>query len=190
MSQQTKQPISGLRSVKRDFTPNVVKKEQILAQSSATNTAKKSLVSASMRELIAQGIASRGSNTSQSLSTTSSSSQKRAAPQTLSQPQPAKRHLPDSWTSSAPTTSTYMRHQSQMASSSTSSSQPSYDGTPYSSLPTSASSQSQGEALVIPASNSKSSSKPGSISLSHEQKAILKLVREKESLFYTGSAGT
>ena len=122
---------------------------------------RRSTLSDSLRKAIQDGVASREAEKA-----TYTSSQKRTLT-VDAVPQPKKRRLPSSWTDS---------EQSSASS-------------PY------GSSQSSGfsmatvrESPVAPARPSKTVQVPG-IKLSHEQKQILEIVKQKKNIFYTGSAG-
>ncbi|KAJ3491838.1 hypothetical protein NLI96_g410 [Meripilus lineatus] len=161
MSRQTKLPMSGLRSVKRDFSSNSVPSSQdsgssqrsgIIESEKKLKDIKKSLEHQSLSSQ--KLLASREPRSSQS---SSSSSSKRPAESQMA-PSAKRRQFPGSWTS-APQQNT---------------------------KPTSASKSRQ----ISTRPNSHANSKAAEVELSHEQKYILKLVEQGQSVFYTGSAGT
>ncbi|KZV74502.1 hypothetical protein PENSPDRAFT_194211 [Peniophora sp. CONT] len=175
------QPHSGLATIQRNFTPNVVKSEPTPTPT-ASQAQKKSKISAAMRAAISQGIASRGDNPPPP-----STGMKR--PSSGVEP-PAKRHLPSTWNENHPRASA-----SSYTSSSNTSSQAAAlsttNGTTRKAAPVK---QDIGdiaaEAPRVVAANSTKNKGPAKIFLSAEQRYVLDLVEKGESVFYTGSAGT
>ncbi|OJT10895.1 ATP-dependent DNA helicase PIF1 [Trametes pubescens] len=176
MAPSSKQPMSGLRSIKRDFSSSSL---PAASQSSTASDADsipwdpnppKKLSGLEQRLKDIQDALNTQISSSE---TTLSQSQKR--PSTSQNPPAKRRHLPGNWDlpeKSAPTTS-----------------KPSY--------PTASSARASGtarqvesnETLVIPSTTkSGAASKPAPVFLSQEQTHILRLVESGQSLFYTGSA--
>ncbi|KAI0819161.1 hypothetical protein BC628DRAFT_1404353 [Trametes gibbosa] len=181
MSQSTKQPMSGLRSIKRDFSSNTLPPASQVSTSSDTDsvpwdpTPPKKLSGLEQRlKDIQDALNSQISSSENTLSQSLSQSQKR--PSSSQNPPAKRRQLPSSWD----TKETTSVHTSRPAYPSASSTRPSgatrrTDAT---------------EALVVPAATKNSAtSKPAPVFLSQEQTHILRLVESGKSLFYTGSAG-
>ncbi|KAI0063977.1 hypothetical protein BV25DRAFT_325685 [Artomyces pyxidatus] len=181
MSQPSKQPVSGLAKLKRDFSSNApIKPTVALATSNAP--VKRSTISDALRRAIEEGVASREADAKPAASLYPTPlSQKRSLPSQPTDAPPAKRRLPDSWNDTSSSSSTYNYTSSARSLSSTP-----YDG--GSSLSTE--SKSERKPLVVPAKTLKAVAKPAALFLSAEQKQILQLVKEGKSVFYTGSAGT
>ncbi|KAA1469012.1 hypothetical protein DENSPDRAFT_834528 [Dentipellis sp. KUC8613] len=188
---QSRQPMSGLASLKRDFSSNVPIKSERDTESQAPAPSKRSRLSASVLKAIEHGVATRGNadNSSMPTSTASSSllSHKRTfAPGQVAAPPPAKRRqLPDSWKDTGSSTS------SQYSSSSYSYTTSSYSSSSSALTATTTWKKTESKPLVIPAadkSTKAANKKPAAIFLSREQQAILQLVSEGTNVFYTGSA--
>ncbi|CDO73329.1 hypothetical protein BN946_scf185008.g92 [Trametes cinnabarina] len=179
MAPASKQPMSGLRSVKRDFSSSSLASA---SQGSAASepdsipwdpTPPRKLSGLEQRLKDIQDALNAQISSSE---TTLSQSQKRPSPS--SQAPPAKRRqLPSTWQSKP-------EHAVQ-------SSKPAYSSQASSSRAFGATRQvNTNETLVVPsASKSSAASKPAAVFLSQEQTHILRLVGAGQSLFYTGSAG-
>lgn len=184
MAPGLKQPISGLRSIKRDFSSNSLpsaSQDSIISESGAAaipwepTPPRQKLSGLEQRLKDIQDALSEQSSASTRVLTSSQTlraggSQKRPSP---SQDPPAKRRqLPPSWEEPEGGQRT------------------SYASTSQGRTFGSARSANGGRALVVPATASADvTGKAGSVQLSQEQLHILKLVQEGQSLFYTGSAG-
>lgn len=190
MSQPSRQVMSGLATVKRDFSSNTDKKEP---EPSSSRTTGKRMDSSALMKAIMEGCASRDANGgSTSMASASLLSQKRP-PQTAVAPPAKRRTLPDSFqsssyrtatTSNKPPSSSYSSQRSSALSSSSAANSSQTSG------PSTSSSSSRPSPLVVSAAqSSKAAVKPATIFLSSEQKQILQLVKDGKSIFYTGSAG-
>ncbi|KAJ8489347.1 hypothetical protein ONZ51_g2972 [Trametes cubensis] len=177
----TKQPMSGLRSVKRDFSSNSLRPA---SQSSTTSddpiawepTPPKKLSGLEQRlKDIQDALNSQISSSESTLSQSQSQSQKR--PSTSQDPPAKRRQLPQSWDEKPHALS----QRSRAAAYGASSSSRAFGATRQ---------VNTNETLVIPsATKSSATSKPAPVFLSQEQTHILRLVESGQSLFYTGSAG-
>lgn len=196
MSQTSRQGMSGLATIKRDFSSNTDKKEP---ESNSSRTTGKRLDSSNLMKAIMEGCASRdATGGSTSMASASLLSQKRPA-QTAVPPPAKRRTLPDSFQGSSYRSAPISTHTSSSAYSSQRSSALSSSSAANSSLPSSSqtssgpstgSSSTKPPPLVVSAAqSSKAAVKPATIFLSSEQKQILQLVKEGKSIFYTGSAG-
>lgn len=164
MAQPDRQPRSGLATIRRDFSSN---KTTDSSPAPSLSVPRRSTLSDSLRKAIQDGVANREAEKA-----THSSSQKHTL--TVDPvPQPKKRRLPSSWTDSeqSSTASPYGSSQSSMYSTARS-----------------GSTARDHQASVAPARPSKAVQNPD-IKLSHEQKQILEMVKQKKNVFYTGSAG-
>lgn len=169
--------MSGLRTVKRDFSSNTMT-SSIQSNDSGGSSRQQKLSAQELRLKLIQdalnGVSSSGekknpfsgSSTAGSSGTSSTIGLKRAAPED-SQPGSKKRRLPSSWDS-----------KKDIAS---------YSSTRALYVSTSVNGASK-STLSVPSSTG-SSAKAAPVFLSQEQTHILKLVDNGESLFYTGSAG-
>ena len=194
MSQSSKQSVSGLSSVKRDFSSNTPIAGKPSSGSAPANApAKKAFLSDAMRSAIAQGVAKHD----RPLPVSQTLPQKR--PSSQPEPPPSKRRqLPSSWTNSSSPSASYSTASTNStrtfsrapSSSSAFSSQKLSDP-----LSESTSFKESGARTIKPESSrsvSKSNgkeTKPAPIFLSKEQRTILKMVEKGASIFYTGSAG-
>ena len=170
MTQPDRQPRSGLATIRRDFSSN---KTVDTYPAPSLSASKRSTLSDSLRKAIQDGVASREAEKAAHVS--SSNSQKHGlSVDAVSQPK--KRRLPSSWTDSEQSSATSHYGSSQSSLFSTASTLRS-DSTPHSY-----------QDPALPARPSKPVPKPD-IQLSHEQKQILELVKQKKNIFYTGSAG-
>ncbi|TFY59772.1 hypothetical protein EVG20_g7664 [Dentipellis fragilis] len=185
--------MSGLASLKRDFSTNAPIKSERDTESQAPAPSKRSKLSASVLKAIELGVATRNSGDGSSMPTTTAStsmlSQKRTfAPGQVAAAPPAKRRqLPDSWKDTGSSTS------SQYSSSSYNYTSSSYSYSSSALTATTTWKKAESKPLVIPAagkSTKAANKKPAAIFLSREQQAILQLVSEGTNVFYTGSAGT
>ncbi|SRR6266702_668116 len=167
MTQPDRQPRSGLATIRRDFSSN---KTADSSPAPSLSVPGRSTLSDSLRKAIQDGVASREAEKSSRAS--SLNSQKHSLPEDVA-PQPKKRRLPSSWTDSeqSSTASPYGSSQSSLFSTASA-----------------LRSDSTLESPVVPTRPSKPVQKPD-IQLSHEQKQILELVKQKKNVFYTGSAG-
>ena len=180
MSQSSKQPMSGLRSVKRDFSSNAISSSDSDTNAKSEDTKKLSAQDRRFK-MIQEALAGHtpsdnilrapGNSFSESVS-----KNKRPNP-SQEELETKRRRLPSSWKPAAGSSSV-----TQAASSS--GSQKSFSSVPSSSRANIASSS-----VVTPSSSSSSSNKVAAVFLSQEQTHILKLVESGQSLFYTGSAG-
>ncbi|KAH9165095.1 PIF1-like helicase-domain-containing protein [Lactarius sanguifluus] len=163
MALPDRQPRSGLATIRRDFSSNNTADSSPAPSLSAP---RRSTLSDSLRKAIQDGVASREAGRTSHGS--SSDSQKRTL-QVDVEPQPKKRRLPSSWTDS----------------------EQSSHGSSQSSLFSTASTIRSDSTFHDHESTwtSKPVQKPD-IQLSYEQKQVLELVKQKKSVFYTGSAGT
>ena len=174
MTQPDRQPRSGLATIRRDFSSN---KTVDPSTAPSLSVSKRSTLSDSLRKAIQDGVASREAEKATHAS--SLNSQKH----TLSVdavPQPKKRRLPSSWTDSEQSSTASPYGSSQSSQFSTASALRS-NSTPHSY-------HEERESPVVPARPSKPVQKPD-IQLSYEQKQVLEVVKQKNNVFYTGSAG-
>lgn len=181
--------MSGLATVKRDFSSNTDKKEP---EPSSSRTTGKRMDSSALMKAIMEGCASRDANGgSTSMASASLLSQKR--PSQAAVPPAKRRTLPDSFhnssyrtttTSTKPPSSSYSSQRSSALSSSSAA-----NSSQTSSGPSTNSSSRPPPLVVSAAQSSKAAVKPATIFLSSEQKQILQLVKDGKSIFYTGSAG-
>lgn len=174
MSQASgKQVMSGLRTVKRDFSSNSLPPNSQNAASGGSSRQQKLSTQEERLKLIQDalnGVATSGDNKSPfSSSNAAASGGSSMSSASLKRPSPddshsgvKKRRMPSSWNDS-----------NDIAS---------YSNTRTLSVSTSINTASK---TTIPTT----SAKPASIFLSQEQTHILKLVENGESIFYTGSAG-
>ena len=174
--------MSGLRTVKRDFSSNSATSSSQTTNSGEPSRQQKLTASERRLKLIQDALAgapsleekrqpfSESGRTTTSGTGSISSNLKRPSPGD-GQPAAKKRKLPSTWANS----------------SSQSSAVASYSSTRT--LSASLSVNSASKTSISVTSTSKSSSKAAGIFLSQEQTHILKLVEAGESLFYTGSAG-
>lgn len=174
---------SGLSTIQRNFTPNVVKSEPAPTPT-ASQVQKKSKISAAMRAAISQGIASRGSEPVPP----PTAGLKR--PGSGVEAPPAKRQLPSTWNDNHPRAGSSSYHSSSNTSSQ-SATYPAANGVGRKAAPI----KQDIEDLIVSAprvvaANSTKNKGPAAIFLSAEQRAVLDLVEKGESVFYTGSAGT
>ncbi|CAL1714612.1 unnamed protein product [Somion occarium] len=167
MSQQ-KQVMSGLRSIKRDFSSNPVPSSSQDSTPSSSQSGTRTLsgmekrlrdIQAALDERAActeKVLASYPSSQSGLSSSSSNSTLKRPA---TTHPEPAnkRRQLPSSWNRDPPTAHT---------------------------------TQSRNTIGTVTPKTSSVPTKPGLVALSQEQTHILRLVEQGNSVFYTGSAGT
>ncbi|KAI0640812.1 PIF1-like helicase-domain-containing protein [Trametes meyenii] len=169
----SKQPMSGLRSIKRDFSSNSLPPASQESVSSISDsipwepTPPKKLSGLEQRLKDIQDALNAQISSSES---TLSQSQKRPSP---SQDPPAKRRqFPPTWDKPAQ------------------SSRPAYPSVPSKKTSHAPHQATAVETLVVPATTrSGAPSKPAPVFLSQEQTHILRLVEAGKSLFYTGSAG-
>ncbi|KAI0630514.1 hypothetical protein C8Q77DRAFT_208911 [Trametes polyzona] len=174
-SQSSRQPMSGLRSIKRDFSSNSL---PATSQSSAASdpdsipwdpTPPKKLSGLEQRLKDIQDALNAQISSSEN---TLSQSQKR--PSTSQNPPAKRRQLPPSWDAKEVKPS----HTHKTA---------------YTSVPRAVGTSRNmnvPETLVVPAATKNGAvSKPAPVFLSQEQTHILRLVESGKSLFYTGSAG-
>lgn len=180
MSQSSKQPMSGLRSVKRDFSSNAIP-----PSSSSTNAKSEDAKSLSAQDrrfkMIQEALAGHtpsdnifkapGNSLSEGISKNKRSSSSQEEPETK------RRRMPSAWKSAA---------ESSSATQATSSSGSQKS---LSSVPSSSRANIVSSSVVTPSSSSSSGNKVAAVFLSQEQTHILKLVESGQSLFYTGSAG-
>ncbi|KAH9072306.1 hypothetical protein EDB83DRAFT_214600 [Lactarius deliciosus] len=162
MALPDRQPRSGLATIRRDFSSNNTADS---SPAPSLSVPRRSTLSDSLRKAIQDGVASREAGRTSHGS--SSDSQKRTL-QVDVEPQPKKRRLPSSWTDS----------------------EQSSHGSSQSSLFSTASTIRSDSTFHDheSARTSKPVQKPD-IQLSYEQKQVLELVKQKKSVFYTGSAG-
>lgn len=168
-----KQPISGLRTVKRDFSSNSIPTSSQDSQYSGSDPSaipwsqsqtapRKNIEGMSQRLKDIQEALKESTVSSQDA--LSSSQKARAASGSLNLP--AKRKLPPSWNepdASAPKAKSRTFGTARSANT---------------------------NSITVPAAEtSRSGGKPGKVVLSAEQTHILNLAKEGKSLFYTGSAG-
>lgn len=177
------QPHSGLATIQRNFTPNVVKTEPTPAPT-ASQAQKKSKISAAMRAAISQGIASRGSEPPPP----PVAGVKR--PSSGVEAPTAKRHLPSTWNENQPRAAGSSSYTSSSNTSSRSAALSTTNGGGRKPAPV----KQDIEDLVasaprVVAANSTKNKGPAKIFLSAEQRYVLDLVEKGESVFYTGSAG-
>ncbi|KAI9064015.1 hypothetical protein FKP32DRAFT_1625671 [Trametes sanguinea] len=179
MAPPSKQPMSGLRSVKRDFSSNSLASASQGSAASESDTIPwdptppKKLSGIEQRLKDIQDALNAQISSSE---TTLSQSQKRPSPSSHAPPA-KRRQLPPSWEAKP----TPQAQNTKTAYSSTSSSSRAFGA---------ARQVNTNETLVIPsASKNAAASKPAPVFLSQEQTHILRLVESGQSLFYTGSAG-
>ncbi|KAI0369205.1 hypothetical protein BV20DRAFT_417843 [Pilatotrama ljubarskyi] len=181
MAPPAKQPMSGLRSIKRDFSSSSIPPASQESVSSNADTIPwdptppKKLSGLEQRlKDIQDALNAQISSSENTLS--QSQSQKRPSP---SQNPPAKRRqLPSSWDTN------------KSKPSASQSSRPAYPSASSARAFGTARQTNTKETLVIPAATSSGAvSKPAPVFLSQEQTHILRLVEAGQSLFYTGSAG-
>ncbi len=174
----SKQPMSGLRTVKRDFSSSSLPPASQDSVKSDPDTIPwqptppketKKLSGLEQRLKDIQDALKGQVVSSESVLASSSQSQKR--PSTSQNPPAKRRQLPPSW-------------EKQETKPAAQSSRPSYPQ-----RATRQTNASANETLIVPASKSGAASKPAAVFLSQEQTHILKLVESGMSLFYTGSAG-
>lgn len=179
MSQSSKQPMSGLKSVKRDFSSNAIS-----SNGSDTNAKDAKNLSAQDRrfKMIQEALA--GHTPSDNIFKAPGNSlsggisrDKRPNP-SQEEPETKRRRLPSAWKPAAGSSSTTQATSSSGSQKSSSSSVPSSSRTNVVS-----------SSVVTPSSSSSASNKVAAVFLSQEQTHILKLVESGQSLFYTGSAG-
>ncbi|KAI0358092.1 hypothetical protein OH77DRAFT_1240998 [Trametes cingulata] len=184
MAPPSKQPMSGLRSVKRDFSSSSIPSASQGSVSSDADTIPwdptppKKLSGLEQRlKDIQDALNAQISSSESTLSQSQSQSLKRAS--TSQNPAPKRRQLPPSWdTNNAKPT----------ASQSSRSAYPSASSTRA--FGTARQVNAKPQTLVIPAAaSSGAASKVAPVFLSQEQTHILRLVEAGQSLFYTGSAG-
>ena len=172
MSKPSKQPMSGLRTIKRDFSSSSLPPPSQESLSSDPDTIPwqptppKKLSGLEQRLKDIQDALNAQVSSSESVLASSSQSQKRAS--TAQYPPAKRRQLPSSW-----------EEKTTFQSSKSSSSQRAF-GQPR---------QTNGNETLVVKAKSGSSAKPAPVFLSQEQTHILKLVESGMSLFYTGSAG-
>ncbi|KAH9042980.1 hypothetical protein EDB84DRAFT_886469 [Lactarius hengduanensis] len=165
MALPDRQPRSGLATIRRDFSSNNTADS---SPAPSVSVPRRSTLSDSLRKAIQDGVASREAGRTSHGS--SSDSQKRSLQVDVAS-QPKKRRLPSSWTDSEQSSaSPYGSSQSSLFSTA--------------STIRSDSTFHDHES----ARTSKPVKKPD-IQLSYEQKQVLELVKQKKSVFYTGSAG-
>ena len=180
MSASSKQLMSGLGTVKRDFSSNTqVKREPGASQSQP----KRSTISDTLRKAIEEGVASREAEARKATTTefTPLFQKRTFPPQSSANVPPAKRRqLPRSWDDVTlnPSTSpsSWQPTLTSSASTNVNSSQ-------------SASNKSSQPPVISPVAPMAGGSKVAPIFLSKEQTHILQFVKDGESVFYTGSAG-
>ena len=168
-----RQPISGLRTIKRDFSSNSIPTSSQDSQHSGSDPTaipwsqsqtapRRNIEGISQRLKDIQAALKEGTTSSQE--TLSSSQKARAASGSLNLP--TKRKLPPSWTESGASAPKAKSRAFGTARSANTNS------------------------ITVPAAEtSRSGGKPGKVVLSAEQTHILSLAKEGKSLFYTGSAG-
>ncbi|KAH9000131.1 hypothetical protein EDB92DRAFT_467133 [Lactarius akahatsu] len=166
MALPDRQPRSGLATIRRDFSSNNTADS---SPAPSLSVPRRSTLSDSLRKAIQDGVASREAGRTSHGS--SSDSQKRTLQVDVA-PQPKKRRLPSSWTDSE--RSSASPHGSSQSSLFSTASTIRSDSTFHD---------------HESARTSKPVQKPD-IQLSYEQKQVLELVKQKKSVFYTGSAGT
>ncbi|KAL1944914.1 hypothetical protein VTO73DRAFT_2534 [Trametes versicolor] len=177
MAPSSKQPMSGLRSIKRDFSSSSL---PAASQSSTVSdadsipwdpTPPKKLSGLEQRLKDIQDALNAQISSSE---TTLSQSQKR--PSSSQNPPAKRRQLPGDWD----------KHEKAAPSAS----KPSYPSASSIRAPAATRQVDSNETLVIPSTTkSGAASKPAPVFLSQEQTHILRLVESGQSLFYTGSAG-
>ncbi len=177
----SKQPMSGLRSIKRDFSSSSLPPA---SQESVTSdpdtipwqpTPPKKLSGLEQRlKDIQDALKGQVASSESVLASSQSQSQSQKRPSTSQNPPAKRRQLPSSWSEkeTKPARPAYPSASTTRAFGTTR--QLNADAN---------------ETLVIPVAKSGSSSKPTPVALSQEQTYILKLVENGLSLFYTGSAG-
>ena len=183
MSQSSgKQVMSGLRTVKRDFSSNNATSDGQASKSNEQTRQDRALASAKRLKMIQDALNGESSTSEKKHpfsgrpatgggESSSSASLKRTAGGDTAPPA-KKRQLPSSWDD-------YHSNSRSIAS---------YSSTRALSSSTSANGISK-TTISVTSTTTKSTAGPASVFLSEEQKHILKLVERGESLFYTGSAG-
>ncbi|KAI0741689.1 PIF1-like helicase-domain-containing protein [Daedaleopsis nitida] len=180
----SKQPMSGLRTIKRDFSSSSLPSAS--QESATTNTdaitwpptPPKKLTPLEQRlKDIQDALSGQVVSSENVIAASQSHSQSQKRPSTSQNPPAKRRQLPPSW--------------EQKEEKPAKSSRPTY--------PTSSTARTFGatrqtnantnEIVVVPASKSGATSKPAPVFLSQEQTYVLKMVESGLSLFYTGSAG-
>ena len=174
MTQPDRQPRSGLATIRRDFSSN---KTVDPSTAPSLPTTRRSTLSDSLRKAIQDGVASREA---EKAADASSLNPQKHALSIDAVPQHKKRRLPSSWTDSEQSSASSPYGSSQSSQFSTASGLRS-DSTAYSY-------HEEGKSTAFPARPSKPLQKPD-IQLSYEQKQVLDMVKKKENVFYTGSAG-
>lgn len=173
MAPGPKQPMSGLRTVKRDFSSSSILLSA--SQESASSgmdipwdkTPPKQRLSGLEQRLkdIQDALTGQIVNSEAALA---ASSQKRPSPSSTQLPAAKRRQLPNSWNQPADQNRAPPQRASGAARSGASSA----------------------DVLVVPsATKTGATDKPAPVFLSQEQTHILRLVEQGQSLFYTGSAG-
>lgn len=175
MSQSSsKQVMSGLRAIKRDFSSNSIPSSSQNSDraEAVPDLAERSLAGRQLRLKLIQdalkGDTAPGERKAPAAEGSSSNTTgpKRSAP-TDNQPPAKKRQLPSAWNENSSVAS-YSSTRALSASSNI---------------------NSASKASITVTSSTDASAKPAGIFLSKEQTHILELVTGGESLFYTGSAG-
>lgn len=181
----SKQPMSGLRTVKRDFSSSSLPPA---SQESVTSNADtipwqptppkdtKKLSGLEQRLKDIQDALKGQVVSTESVLASSSQTQKR--PSTSQNPPAKRRQLPPSWEKEKP--------EKKPAGQS---SRPAYSQRSFGATRQTNASSNANETLIVPAAKSRAASKPAPVFLSQEQTHILRLVEGGVSLFYTGSAG-
>ncbi|THG99153.1 hypothetical protein EW026_g3138 [Hermanssonia centrifuga] len=167
--------MSGLKTIKRDFTSNAVAAPSS-SQTPSTNVnpgAKKSLNGIEQRLKDIQDALNGQLVQGERMTMKGAAGQKRSSPNEYEDSAAKRRQLPSSWNDAPSHTSS----QTRASQGSRNLSRPSTSVIPTSTI------------AVGPPTNP-SRDKPAPVFLSQEQTHILKLVENGESIFYTGSAGT
>ncbi|RPD64137.1 hypothetical protein L226DRAFT_373758 [Lentinus tigrinus ALCF2SS1-7] len=181
----SKQPMSGLRTVKRDFSSSSLPSasQESVASTSDTipwqPTPPKETKKLSGLEQRLKDIqdALKGQVVS-SESVLASSSQVQKRPSSSQNPPAKRRQLPPSW-----------EKEEQEKKPAAQSSRPAYPQRTFGATRQTNATPHANETLIVPAARSGAASKPAPVFLSQEQTHILRLVEAGMSLFYTGSAG-
>jgi hypothetical protein len=192
MLPSSKQPISGLRSIKRDFSSNTIPS----SSQSNGDTGAKSLSGQERRLKMIQEALSGFSSSSETPASSSKSDQaggtKRASESGQEDSAPKRRHLPSSWSAAGPAPVAQPSSKYFTTAKALSSSTP-INKTLASSTPANKTLVSSGpvkaDRATAASASSSTSKKAAGVFLSQEQTHILKLVENGESIFYTGSAG-
>ncbi len=166
--------MSGLKTIKRDFTSNAVAAPSS-SQTPSTNVnpgAKKSLNGIEQRLKDIQDALNGQLVQGERMTMKGAAGQKRSSPNEYEDSAAKRRQLPSSWNDAPSHTSS----QTRASQGSRNLSRPSTSVIPTSTI------------AVGPPTNP-SRDKPAPVFLSQEQTHILKLVENGESIFYTGSAG-